>query len=94
MTVQGLLKMIQKFKKASSFDMQSGRERKRIYSTVVEEVATAVQEELSGGAKLSNAQGIAPTLDRPLARIRHWHGAYNLTKHFAFANYPYKIVHM
>ena len=29
-TVQGLLKMIQKFKKIGSFDVQSGRVRKRI----------------------------------------------------------------
>ncbi|GBM61042.1 hypothetical protein AVEN_264371-1 [Araneus ventricosus] len=44
-TVQGLLKMIQKFEKTSSFAVQSGRGRKRIDSTVVEEVATAVQVE-------------------------------------------------
>ena len=42
MTVQGLLKVIQKFKKTGSFNEQSGRGRKRIDSTVVEEVATAV----------------------------------------------------
>ncbi|GBN95310.1 hypothetical protein AVEN_75324-1 [Araneus ventricosus] len=48
MTVQGLLKMIQKFEKTCSFTVQSGRGRKRIDSTVVEEVAIAVQEESNG----------------------------------------------
>ena len=52
MTVQGLLKTIQKFEKTGSFDVQSGRERKRIDSTVVEEV---VQEESSDGMKPCNA---------------------------------------
>ena len=55
MTVKVLLKMIQKFENAGSFDVQSGRERKRIDSTVVEEVHTAVQEESSGGVKLCSA---------------------------------------
>ena len=45
MTVQSLLKMIQKFEKESSFVVQSGRGRKIIHSTVVEEVVTAVKEE-------------------------------------------------
>ena len=38
MTVQGLLKIIQKFEKTSSFHAQSVREKKRIDSTVVKEV--------------------------------------------------------
>ena len=45
MAVQGLLKMIQKFEKTGSFDVLSGRGRKRIYSMPVKEMATAVQEE-------------------------------------------------
>ena len=59
MTAQGLLKLIQKFEKTGSFDVQSDRGRKRIDSTVVEEVATAVQEESSGGVKPCSARGIA-----------------------------------
>ena len=48
MTVQGLLKIIQKFEKTSSFDEQSFRGRKRIDLVVVEDVATEMQEEPSG----------------------------------------------
>ena len=51
MAVQGLLKMIQKFEKTGSFDVQSARERKRIDSKIDQEVATAVQEESRGGVK-------------------------------------------
>ena len=40
-TVQVLSKMIQKLEKTGSFDVQSGRGRKRIDSTVVEEETTA-----------------------------------------------------
>ena len=36
-TLQGLLKMMYKFEETGYFDMQSGRGRKRINSTVVEE---------------------------------------------------------
>ena len=60
-----LLKMIQKFKKAGSFDVQSDRGKKRIDSTVVEEVAIAVQEESIAGMKPCSARGIAQTLNRP-----------------------------
>ena len=48
----GPVKKIQKFKKTGSFDVQSGRGRKKIYSMVVEEVAAAVHEELSSGVKI------------------------------------------
>ena len=62
-TVQGLLKMIQKFKKIGSFHVQYGRGRKKIDSMVVEEVTTAVQgSDSSGGMNPCSAQGI----DRPL----------------------------
>ena len=44
--------------------MQSGRGRKIIYSMVIEEVATEVQEELSGSVKPCSVQGNAGTLDR------------------------------
>ena len=64
MTVQGLLKMIQKFRKTGSFDVQSGTGMKRIDSTVVEDVAIAVQDESSGGVKPCSARRIARTLDR------------------------------
>ena len=48
MTVQDLLKIIQKFKKTFSLFVQSGRERKRIDSTVVEEVSTAEYRSQAG----------------------------------------------
>ena len=54
-TMQSLLKIIQKFKKMASFDVQSGKGWKGIDLTVVEEVVTAVQEELSNGVKQCNA---------------------------------------
>ncbi|GFT59154.1 uncharacterized protein TNCV_1543071 [Trichonephila clavipes] len=43
-------KIIQKFEReeTGSFHVQSGRGRKRVHSIAVEEVTTAVQEELSG----------------------------------------------
>ncbi|MBJ5486920.1 hypothetical protein JGG36_24350, partial [Salmonella enterica subsp. enterica serovar Meleagridis] len=69
MTAVGLEKMIQKFEKTGSFDVQSGRGRKRLDSTVVDEVATAVQEESSGGVQPCSARGIARTLDRPASTV-------------------------
>ena len=63
--VQGLLKIIQKFEKTGSFDMQSHRRRKRINLTVIEEVATAMQEDSSSSVTPCSAWGIAQTLDRP-----------------------------
>ena len=55
MTVQGLLKIIQKFEKTGSFDVRSGRGRKIIDLMVVEEETTAVQEESSSGVKPCSA---------------------------------------
>ncbi|GFT22302.1 uncharacterized protein TNCV_3273011 [Trichonephila clavipes] len=49
MTAQGLKKIIQKFGETSSLYVQSGRGRKRVNSTVVEEVVMAMLEESSGG---------------------------------------------
>ena len=51
MTVEGLLKMIQKFEKTGYLDVQSGRMTKRIDLTIVEQVVTAVQEESRGCVK-------------------------------------------
>ena len=64
LTVQGLLKMIQKFKKTGSFDVQSGRGMKRIDLAIVEEVDTVVQEESNVGVKPCSAWGIS----------KHWAG--------------------
>ena len=52
-TVHGLLKIDfeRHFEKTGSFDVQSGRGRNRIDSTVVERVASAVPEESNGGVK-------------------------------------------
>ena len=48
-TTKGPEKMIQKSKKAGSFDVQSHRDRKRINLMSVEEVATAFEKESRGG---------------------------------------------
>ena len=58
-TVKSPLEMFRKFEETGSYDVQSDREKKRIDSMVVEEVATAVQEEPSGGVKRCCARGIA-----------------------------------
>ena len=79
--------MIQKFEETGSFDVQSGRGGKRIDSTVVEEMATAVQEESSGGMKSCRAQGIARTLERPVSTV---HEILRNVLHC----YQYKISHM
>ena len=45
-------------------------ESKRINSTVVEEVATAVKDDRAGGGiKLYSARGIVQTLDKPVNTI-------------------------
>ena len=75
MTVQGLSKMIQKYEKTEntskegSFDLQFSRERKRMDLTVVEEVATVMQEKLSGGVNPCSARGIGRTFDRPVITV-------------------------
>lgn len=70
MTAKGLEKMIVKFEKTGSFGVQPGRGRKRIDSTSVDEVATAMQEESSGGVQTCSARRIARTLDRPVSTVR------------------------
>ena len=87
MTVQGLLKMIQKSKKTCFYDVQSGRGTKRIDSMVVEEVVTAVLEESSGSVKPCSAQGIVRTLDRPVSMV------HKIQRHILHC-YPYKISHV
>ena len=61
--------MIQKFEKTGPFDVQSGKGKKKIDSTSVEEVATTIQEESSGGVEPVGAQRIARTLDRPVSMV-------------------------
>ncbi|GBM47056.1 hypothetical protein AVEN_179784-1 [Araneus ventricosus] len=87
MIVQGLLKMIQKFEKTGFFAVQSGRGRKKIDSTVVEEVTTAVQEESSGGVQPCSAREIARTLDRPVSTV------HKILRNILHC-YPYKISYM
>ena len=69
MTIMGLKQMMQKFETAGSFDEQAGRERKRVHSMAVEEVATALQEGSAGGVQPCSARGIARTLDRPTSTV-------------------------
>ena len=85
MITMGLVKMIQEFEKSGSFDEQSFR--KRIDLTSIDEVATAIQDESSGGLQPCSVRGNRETLDWPpitvhkiLQRILHC--------------YPYKIGHV
>ena len=87
MIAQGLLKILQKFEKTCSFDIQSGRGRKRIGSTVFEEMATALQEESSGGVKPCSAWRIARPLDRLVSTVHKF--LQNILDYF-----PYKISHV
>ena len=80
MTVQGLLKMFQKFGKTGSFDVQSGRGKKGIDSGVNEEEAKTVLEELNCGVKPFCARGIVSTVHKIFRNILHC--------------YPYKISHV
>ena len=52
-----------------SFDVQSIKDIKRIDSTVVEEITTAMQRESNGGVKPCSAKGIARTFDRPVSTV-------------------------
>ena len=79
--------MVEKFEKTSSFDVQSDRGRKRIDSTVVEEVVTTMQEESRVGVKPCSARGIAQTLYRPVLTMR------KVLRNILHC-YPYKISHV
>ncbi|NSX83577.1 hypothetical protein GOM44_04425 [Wolbachia endosymbiont of Atemnus politus] len=56
MTANGLRHMIKKFEDTGSFEVKSGRGRKAIPSTSVEDVATAVQDETSGNVQTCSAR--------------------------------------
>ncbi|GFX41489.1 DUF4817 domain-containing protein [Trichonephila clavipes] len=86
MTTQGLEKRIQKFEEMDPFHVQSGRGRKRVQSMVVEEVATAVQEESSGGLQPFSVWGITRTLCR---LVSTW---YKIQRNILCCC-PYKISH-
>ena len=87
MTVQDLLKMIQKFKKIGSFDVQCGRKIKRNDSTVLEEMATAVQEESSDAVKPCSEGGSIQTFYRPVSTV------HKILQNILHC-YPYKISHV
>ena len=73
--------------KTGSFDVKSGRGRKRIDSTIVEGEATEVYEELCGGVKPCSARWKLP---------EHWAGLLaRCIKFYAtsYICYPYKISH-
>ncbi|GFW31807.1 DUF4817 domain-containing protein [Trichonephila clavipes] len=67
--------------------MQFGRGRKSVNSTVVEEVATAVQDESSGGLQPCSVREIAQTMDRPEITLR------KIPRNILHC-YPYKISHV
>ena len=53
--------MMQKFETTGSFDVQPGRRRKRVHSTVDYEETTALQDESAGSVQPCTARGIART---------------------------------
>ena len=70
MTVQDLLKMIQKFDKKKVLlkcNLEEGG--KELLPRVVSEVATAVQKESNCGLKHCSARGIARTLENPVSTM-------------------------
>ena len=69
MNVIGLKQMMQKFETTGSFDVQPDRGRKQVHSTVVEEVASALQEGLAGGVIPCSARGIPRSSDRPTRTV-------------------------
>ena len=66
MSVMGLKQIMQKFETTVLFDVQPSGGRKRVHSTVVEEVATALQK---GGVQPCCAREFAMTLDRPTRKV-------------------------
>ena len=58
MTTLDLEKMIQKFEKTGSFDVQFVTERKRIVLVTAEEVFTVVLQESSSGVQPCTVRGI------------------------------------
>ncbi|GIX98720.1 hypothetical protein CEXT_24261 [Caerostris extrusa] len=58
--------MIKKFEKTGSFAVKSGRGRKSVAFTSVEDVATALQKEPSNGVQ------IARSLDMPVKRFTQY----------------------
>ncbi|GFT75855.1 DUF4817 domain-containing protein [Trichonephila clavipes] len=60
---------------------------KRVNSTEVEEVATAVQVESSGGLQLCRAREIVRTLDKPVSTVHK-------TLRSILHCYPYQISHV
>ncbi|GBM90326.1 hypothetical protein AVEN_116315-1 [Araneus ventricosus] len=70
MTAFGLKKMVVKFEVSYSFDVKCGTGRKGIASTSMEDVATALQEGLSGALGMCSARGNSRTLDMPVSTVR------------------------
>ncbi|GFW12837.1 DUF4817 domain-containing protein [Trichonephila clavipes] len=86
-TAHDLEKMIQKSEETDSFHLQSVRGRKRVNSTVVEEMILAVQEKSSRDFQLCSAWGIAPTLDTHVSTL------HKILRNILHC-YPYKISHV
>ena len=77
---------MQKFETTGSFDVQPGRGRKRVHSTVVKEVTSTLQEGSAGDVQPCSARRIARTLDRPTSTLLKI--VRNILRY-----YPYKIGH-
>ncbi len=87
-SAKGLKNMIQKFEETGSFEVKSGRGRKSIASTsVVEDVATALEEGTSSGVQTCSARGIARCLDMPASTV------HKIIRNILHC-YPYKITHV
>lgn len=69
------------------FEVKSGRGRKWISSTSVDDVAMALQERMSIDVQTCNAQRILPSLDRPVSMV------HKIMRNILLC-YPYEITHV
>lgn len=87
MSAKALKSMIKKFEATGSFGVKSGRGRKAVALTSVEDVATALEEGSNSGAQTCSARGIARTVDMPVSTV-------NKILRNILHCYPYKITHV
>lgn len=87
MSAKALRSMIKKFEATGSFAVKSGRGRKAVALTSVEDVATALEEESNSGVQACSARGIGRTLDMPVSTV-------NKILRNILHCYPYKITHV
>ena len=59
MSAKSLKKMIKKFEERGYFEAKSGKERRLVASTSVQDLNTALGEETVSGVQLCRVQGVA-----------------------------------